>query len=435
MIKTNDREVTYVADQGRNLNTNGLALSDNDTTGLLNPSLTLLHDVPLAGVRVVLTSALGVLQRRELVLTADLNGSELVKGGQGEDVKDELLQLDTVGLLRLEGLAILRLDARNLLAGNVVRQLVRPGLDRLQETEGVVVVDDVGSAELQHIRLLGVLGLSSLLVNLRVLNDIRLAVLLQNQTNRLSGIAFPHHLSGNVDVLRGSETNEDRVCNLDQAVVNTVCVDVLDATVTHVLPHSRGDEGLVDTAISIWCDGSLYTKVIRTEVMVKLKESGTYLRLRLQQNLTLIGDTRQNTLLEDNHVVLGQSKVVVFLEEVFRRLASRSTGHHIPRNNRLLARDLLSQQLQFSNPLTLDLEKRLVARKTNVKATLGVRATQTSTLTTGHQNHRNFVLRNRLETCIVPLLDILGVRVEDRGQSHVGERLEGRRALGGSGRA
>lgn len=76
-----------------------------------------------------------------------------------------------------------------------------------------------------------------------------------------------------------------------------------------------------------------------------------------------------------------------------------------------------------------------MTRKINVKATLGVRATQTSTLTTGHQNHRNLVLRNRLETCIVPLLDILGIRVEDRGQSHIGERLEGRRALGGGGRA
>lgn len=159
-----------------------------------------------------------------------------------------------------------------------------------------------------------------------------------------------------------------------------------------------------------------------------------YLRLRFHQNLTLVGDARQNTLLEDDHVVLGQPEVVVLLEELLRRLASRSTGHDIPRNNRLLAQDLLSQQLQSSNPLSLNLEKRLVARETNVKATLGVRATQTGTLTTRHQNHRNLVLRNSLETCIVPLLNILRVGVEDRGQSHVGERFKGRRALGDGGR-
>ena len=70
-----------------------------------------------------------------------------------------------------------------------------------------------------------------------------------------------------------------------------------------------------------------------------------------------------------------------------------------------------------------------MARKSNIKATLGVRATQTSTLTTRHQNHRNLVLRNRLETCIVPLLDILGIRVQNRGESGVWEGFERGRAL------
>ena len=125
----------YVADQRGNLHAKGLAISDNGTTGLLNPSLALLHDVGPAGVRVILAGATGILQGRELILTAHLNAGKLVQRGQREHVKDELLQLDTVGLLGLHSLAVLRVDAGDLLASNVVRQLVSPVLDRVDEAE------------------------------------------------------------------------------------------------------------------------------------------------------------------------------------------------------------------------------------------------------------------------------------------------------------
>ena len=121
------------------------------------------------------------------------------------------------------------------------------------------MVDDVGSPELEHIWLFGVLGLGCLLVNLGILDNTRLAILLQDQAHGLGGIALPHHLRSNVDVLGGSKTNEDRVRNLDQTVVNAVGVNVLHSTAAHVLTHSRGNESLVDTTISIRRDGSLHT--------------------------------------------------------------------------------------------------------------------------------------------------------------------------------
>lgn len=248
---------TYVADQRGHLNAHRLVLGDNHPTGLLDPSLALLHDVPLAGVLVILPGTLGVLQRRELVLAAHFDGGKLLQRRQGEDVKDELLQLDAVGLLGLEGLAGFGQDARDLLAGNVVGQLVRPGLDRVEESEGVVVVDNVGGPELQHVGLLGVLGLGRLLVDLGVLDHVGLAVSLQDQAHRLGGVTLANNLGGDVDVLRGGKSNEHGVGNLDQAVVHTVVVDVLDAPLPHVLSHAGREEGLVDSTVSIGGNGNL----------------------------------------------------------------------------------------------------------------------------------------------------------------------------------
>lgn len=251
------RKDTYVADQRRNFNTNGLAIGNNNTTSSLNPPLTLGHDVRTAGIRVVLTSAPGVLQRRELVVTVHLEGSKLLQRGHGEHVKDELLQLDAVRLLGLDKVTSLGIDTGNLLVRHVVGQLVSPVLDRLEEPEGVVVIDDVGGTVLEDVGLLGVLGLGSLLVNLRVLDHIGLAVLQQDQADGLSGIALAHHLGSDVDVLGGSKANEDWVGDLDKAVVHSVEVDVLDATAAHVLAHTGDHEGLVDATVSIRGHGDL----------------------------------------------------------------------------------------------------------------------------------------------------------------------------------
>jgi len=84
----------------------------------------LTEDIALAGIRVILSSASCVLQRGELVLSLDLLASELVHGEEGEAVKDELLKLDAIGLLGLDSLTLVSVDVRNLLSGNVMRELV-----------------------------------------------------------------------------------------------------------------------------------------------------------------------------------------------------------------------------------------------------------------------------------------------------------------------
>lgn len=249
--------MTYVADPRRNFNTKLVLLGDDDAARGLDPPLALLHNIGTAGIGVILASARGILQGGELVLTAHLDAGELLQRRHGENVEDELLQLDTVGAGRLNGLATLRVDVGDLLAGNVVRQLVHPVLNRFEEVERVVVVNDVSSPELEQLRILGVLGLGGRLVNLRVLDHVGLAVLLHNQTYGLGSIALAHHLGGNVDVLGGGKSNKDGVGDLDETVVYAVGVDVLDAALAHVLAHARGDNGLVDTTVAVGSHSNL----------------------------------------------------------------------------------------------------------------------------------------------------------------------------------
>jgi hypothetical protein len=134
---------------------------------------------------------------------------------------------------------------------------VGPCLDRLEETEGVVVVDNVGSAELENIRLLGVLGLRGFLVDLRVFHDIRLSILKKDKTNRLGGIALSHDLRSNIDILGGGKADEDGVSDLDQAVVNAVGVNVFDTAISHILADAGSKKSLVDTSISVRGDSDL----------------------------------------------------------------------------------------------------------------------------------------------------------------------------------
>lgn len=262
--------ITYVADQRRDLDARRVSLGDDNAAGLLDPALALLHDVPLACVRVVLAGVLGVLERRELVLALDFDAGELLQGDHGEDIEDELLELDAVGLLRLDGLASLDVDAGDLLAGHVVRQLVRPRLDRLEEAEGVVVVDDVGSAELEHVGLLGVFGLRGLLVDLGVLHDVGLAVLQEDQADGLSRVALAHDLGGDINVLGCGKADEHGIGDPHQAVVNAIGVDVLNAALAHVLPHARCHKSLVDTAVSVRGDSNLY----RSQCLVPFVDTG-----------------------------------------------------------------------------------------------------------------------------------------------------------------
>jgi len=77
-------------------------------------------------------------------------------------------------------------------------------------------------------------------------------------------------------------------------------------------------------------------------------------------------------LLEDDDVLLLQAKVVVLLEEVGGRAASRPAGHDVPWDGYALLVVLLGgQHLGLPDPLTLQLEQALLARKANVEASLG----------------------------------------------------------------
>ena len=101
---------------------------------------------------------LGILQRRELILTLHFHTRELVHGQEWEAVKDELFELDAIRLVWLDRVALL-VDGRNLLPGNVVWQAVRPLGDGVEEVEAVVVVDDVGGAEFEQAGVFWILGL------------------------------------------------------------------------------------------------------------------------------------------------------------------------------------------------------------------------------------------------------------------------------------
>lgn len=365
----------------------------------------MVHDVSLAGLGVVLAGAAGVLERRKLIGTVNLHAGKLVKSKKREAVKDKLLELDAVWLGRLDQLSRLKVGGRNLLAGDVVGQLVSPQRDALQEAEGVVVVDNVGGAVLEELGVAGVASLSSLLVNLGVLHNVRLAVLGEDQADRLGSITLSYDLGGNVDVEGCREADEDGVGDLDKAVVNAVSVDVLYTALAHVVQNARNDESLVDAAVAIRGDGNL--------------------ALALQDDLALIGDARQNTLLKDLDVLLLEAKEVVLGEKLLGGFAGRSAGHDVPGNNDLVNAGLLgSQLLDLADTLSLDLEEGLVGGQANVEAALGSRASQSGSLATGHEHDSNLVAANEVKAGLIPLVDVDWARVKDTGGSGLGEGLK-----------
>ena len=279
--------------------------------------------------------------------------------------------------------------------------------DGLQEGEGVVVVDNVGGAELEDVGLAGVLGLGGLLVNLGVFNNVGLAVLGEDQTDGLGSIALADNLGGDVDLLVGGEADEGWVGDLDEAVVYAVGVDVLDTSLAHVINDTREDEGVVDTTVAVGGHGNL--------------------ALGLEKDLSVVGDAREDTLLEEDDILLSKAKVLVLLKEALSRSASRTAGHDVPRNDgvgtSLLG--LRGEGLNLADALGLDLEKGLLGGQANVEAALGGRATETSALATSHQNDSDLALADEVEAGGIPAVEVLWCGVKDTGAGRVGERLEG----------
>lgn len=304
------KTLAAVADERADFDTGLGILADNSDTSLVQEPLTLEQDVLAAGVRVILAGALCVLEGRELVLALHLHAGELVHGQEGEAVEHELLELDAVGLLGLDLLALV-VDAGNLLLRNVVGKLVCPVGDALEETEAVVVVDNVGGAELEQAAVLGVLCLGELLVDLAVFDNGGLAVLLHDETDALGGVALADHLGGDLDILLRAKADEGRVGDTDKAVVHAVSVNVLDTALLHVLHDTRAYQSLVETTVSVRCHGDL--------------------ALVLQQDLAVVADAWEHTLLEEDDVVPVETEVLVLLEELLRRLAGRARSHDVPR--------------------------------------------------------------------------------------------------------
>ena len=90
---------------------------------------------------------------------------------------------------------------------------------------------------------------------LGVLDDIGLAILLDDEADGLVGSSLPDNFRSNVNVLGGGEADEYGIRDFDQAVVNAVGVDVLNASFAHVGARFGEHECLIDTAVTVRCDG------------------------------------------------------------------------------------------------------------------------------------------------------------------------------------
>lgn len=227
-----------------------------------------------------------------------------------------------------------------------------PLRDCLQKAGRIVMIYDIRCTELQNILVLAVKCLGGGGVDFRVLDDVGFAVLENYEANRLSCIAFADNLGSEVYVLGGREPDEDRVGNLDETVVDTVGVDVVDVAGFDIGKDGGGNEGLVDAAIAIGGNSDS--------------------RFGLEDDLAFVGDAWEYTLLEKNDVLRLEAEVVVLLEEFLSGAAGRTRGHDVPGHHCFLLSDLFSSELLDSDDsLSLELEEGLFGGKANVEAALG----------------------------------------------------------------
>ncbi len=96
------------------------------------------------------------------------------------------------------------------------------------------MVDNVGRPKLEQIGLAWVFGLCCGVVDFGVFYDIWFPVLLYDQTYRFLRVPLPNHFCCNVNIFSSSKANKDRIGDLDQAIIDTVGVDMLDASFSSV---------------------------------------------------------------------------------------------------------------------------------------------------------------------------------------------------------
>src|SRR2546421_10014780 len=100
-------------------------------------------------------------------------------------------------------------------------------------------------------------GFGHLLIHLRIFNHVWFAVFQYNQTYGFLCVSFADNFCCNVDILWSCEADENRVSDLDEAIVDAVSMDMLDATSAHIRPRSRHYERLIYAAICIRSNGDL----------------------------------------------------------------------------------------------------------------------------------------------------------------------------------
>ena len=128
------------------------------------------------------------------------------------------------------GFASCSIQVGDLLVGDMVGQGFIPLRDSFEETDRVIVIYNVCRAELENVFVFFVFSFGGLSINFRVLHNVGFAVLENNETDGFGSVALAYYLGCEVNVLRGGEADECRVSDLDEGVVDTVGVDMIDVS-------------------------------------------------------------------------------------------------------------------------------------------------------------------------------------------------------------
>jgi len=162
----------------------------------------------------------------------------------------------------------------------VERHLALHGLDAVEEVGRVEVVGNVGGPEGEAAGRVG--HLSLLARKLRVLDDSVAVTALGKDTDRLGGDVLADDLGAARGVALNAAANEHGVGDADEAVVDAVAVDVLDAAGVEVREDGGRVAGLEGAA-----EGS-----VETAVSVRRNREA---RLGAEEELAVVGESGEDT--------------------------------------------------------------------------------------------------------------------------------------------
>lgn len=247
--------LTRIANLGANLDLH--ALLDCRTSLLEEPPL-LRQQVRAARLGVVAPGSRRVLQRAELFLPIDLQDRHVMR--KGEHVEHEQLEFHPIGLGRLDSLSSSNIDVRDLFPRNVEGHLLLELGDAVEELDSVKVVCDVPGAERQLTTL--VLPMRLFVRDLRILDDAEASSLACDDTDGFGRCGLWDDFGCAVGVFVDCGTEEDGVCDADEAVVNAISVDVGDISGGKVGEdrgarpwRDGGAEGGIEATVTIRSNG------------------------------------------------------------------------------------------------------------------------------------------------------------------------------------